>query len=109
MYLQTFKDTNSSHFSSDFRFCRSTGKSESFKDEVEQETIDILRMFESAKTFLTTSLMKMILALLSLLELDLFPVLLELLFFPDMVPIKAKKLFAKFAQLITKFLPNLQA
>ena len=68
MYSQTFEDTNSSHFSSDFKFCRNVGKSEVFEDEVEQEGINSSRMFESARTFLTTSLM--ILALLSPLELE---------------------------------------
>ena len=91
MYSQTFEDTSSSHFSSDFKFCRSVGKSEVFEDEVEQEGIDSSRMFESARTCLTTSLM--ILALLNSLELDLFPVLSELLFFPGMVTIKAKKCY----------------
>ena len=89
MYSQTYDDTNSSHFSSDFKFCRSLGKSEVVENEDEQEGINSSRMFESARTFLTTSLM--ILALLSSLELDLFPVLSEVFFFPGMVPIKAKK------------------
>ena len=102
MYSQTFDDTTSSHFSSDFKFCRSVGKSEVFEDEVEQEGINSSRMFESARTFLTTCLM--ILALLSLLELDLFPVFIKIVFLSRHGSNKSQKMLIKFTQLITKFL-----